>query len=206
MSSENMIAVITGDVQHSDESKSIDWQNDLQKVLKHLSLHHERWQVMRGDSFQLEVQPEDGFISMLWIRSKMIQHQPLDARMALGIGEQQFKHKEVTRSTGSAFTLSGRTFDKLTGKEWKMNSANQETDDTINLMLELAGHTIGRWKPVMAETMLNFLQHPNDNQSQLANRMNKSQSTISEALNAAGYSSLMRLDAYYRQAISRLWR
>src|SRR5688572_1719902 len=100
-------AIITGDIISSRRmpEKSL-WLNRLKSILgkKTDLIHPSRWNIYRGDSFQLEVKsPENALRVALLIRSGLkaipeFHKLRLDVRMAIGIGKPGFRGKTVNES------------------------------------------------------------------------------------------------------------
>ena len=65
-------------------------------------------------------------------------------------------------------------------------------------MLDLAMLTANAWTPVVANDIQTTLRYPEENQKQLAKRLDKSQSNVSASLKRGGFDEIMRLEAYYR--------
>ena len=52
-----MTAVLTGDIINSRKSKTPDWLSNLKETLNKFGQEPKHWEIYRGDSFQLEIDP-----------------------------------------------------------------------------------------------------------------------------------------------------
>ena len=111
-----MLAIITGDIV---DSRSINdptiWMDPLKELFNKMGETPQNWEIYRGDSFQIEVAPEESLRIALVIKSiiKKLKTKKLDVRIAIGIGEKNFEANYVSESTGEAFVFSGTLLDEL---------------------------------------------------------------------------------------------
>ena len=199
-----MIAVITGDIINSREEKAQEWLPILKSVLNQYGKEPEQWEIYRGDSFQLEVKPEEALKAALHIKAGIKQQSNLDARMAIGLGEKEYKAEKITESNGSAFVNSGECFEEQKKQTLAVRSPNAQVDEQINLLLELALLTIDNWSKTTALVVKTALENPKKNQVELAKTLDKAQSSISEALTRGGFDEIMRMEKRYRDLIKSL--
>jgi len=177
-----MVAIITGDIINSTETAPDVWLNVLKKVLNRFGNTPKHWEIYRGDSFQLEVQPNDALKAAILIKASLKQFKHIDARLAIGIGEKSYDSQNITESNGSAFVNSGQCFEQLKKTTLALKSPIEVFDSQINLMLELALLVMDYWKPTTSTILKYTLEHPNQNQKTIAKQLEKSQSNISEGL------------------------
>ena len=88
----NMICIITGDIIGSRKIKD-SWLSDLKTALKVVSDHSGKWEIYRGDSFQLEVGPENAIKTAAYLKACIKVNKPADVRMGIGIGAIKTKRK-----------------------------------------------------------------------------------------------------------------
>ncbi len=200
----NKVGVITGDVISSRLKHANEWQPMLTSILNQYGDEPNDWEIFRGDSFQIRVASEKALQAAIHIKAGMKQITPLDVRIAIGIGTEEHTAKKITSSTGSAFILSGECFDALKKQTMAIAIANKELNEVFNLLLSLASLTMDNWSPASAEVIKTAIENPEMNQEALANKMGKSQSSISEALKRGGYDVVVRMDQFYKQQISKL--
>lgn len=56
----------------------------------------------KGDSFQLKVAPEIALIAAIHIKARLKQHKGLDVRTAIGLGEETYTGKTISKSNGQS--------------------------------------------------------------------------------------------------------
>src|SRR5690606_18961725 len=110
-----MIAILTGDIVNSRENQNqATWLTPLKKHLANYGKMPAKWEIYRGDSFQIEIDdPKNALLSAIKIKALIKRHDKLDVRIAIGIGQKTFNAPRITESNGEAFIFSGETFNKL---------------------------------------------------------------------------------------------
>lgn len=199
-----MIAVITGDIVNSRDEAAGKWQPLLKKVLSSYGKEPKSWEVYRGDSFQLRLTPGIAFWAAIHIKSTIMQLAGLDVRMAIGVGNIETDARKVTEATGEAFIRSGTCFDDLGKQMLQVDLGAPDLNETLNLMISLALLTLNGWSGAVATAIKTSIENPGKNQSELAALLQKTQSSISEALKRGGYDELKRLNKYYQTKIAQL--
>lgn len=196
-----IFSVITGDVINSGNADPADWLESLRNILNDYGEEPCDWEIYRGDSFQLQLDPEEGMSACLHLKAVIRQFEGLDVRMAIGLGNVSYQSEKVTQSHGTAFERSGECFDALKKKSMAIKSGDHELDVQINLLLEIALLTIDRWSPTESGVIEHMIRFPDKTQKSIAHLLNKSESTISETLTRAGYDEIMKMEGRYRQLI-----
>lgn len=196
-----MIAIITGDIVNSRESKSSDWLESLKLALNRYGEHLKDWEIYRGDSFQLKTTVERSLEACLYIKACIKEYNTLDVRMAIGIGKTNGSTGKITEEQGEAFYRSGQCFENLKTVNLAVETGNQQYNRILNLMLELGALTFDTWTSVDAITLKMALKFPNDTQKEIAKKLKKSASTISFTLQKAGYKEILKLLDYYKYVI-----
>lgn len=199
-----MIGIITGDIINSKEADPKKWLKPLKSVLNYYGEEPKHWEIFRGDSFQLELLPEQALEACIIIKSSIKQFKTLDVRLAIGIGDKTYKADKITESNGSAFVNSGECFEQLKKSTLAIKSPFKTFDEQINIMLDLASLTMNSWKPTTSKTIKTSIEHPELNQVQLAKLLEKTQSNISESLKRAGFDEISKLLQYYKTQIQTL--
>ncbi|MFC4721619.1 transcriptional regulator [Geojedonia litorea] len=199
-----MTSVITGDIINSKEHQPKIWLDALKKTLTRYGDTPEHWEIYRGDSFQLELNPDNALEAAILIKASLKQFKKMDVRLAIGIGEKTYSSKHITESNGSAFVNSGECFEQLKKTTLAIKSPFNEFDIQLNLMLELALLTLTNWTPKMSLLVKASLEHPSFNQQQLAELFGETQGNISQVLKRAGYDELTKLIQYYNAQIQSL--
>ena len=199
--SKAMVAIITGDIINSTETKPSTWLNTLKNVLNQFGENPKQWEIYRGDSFQLELKPQNALKAAVLIKAALKQHKHMDVRLAIGLGEKSYDSKKITESNGSAFVNSGQCFEQLKKKTLAIKSPIATFDYQMNLMIELALLIMDYWKPTTSTIVKYTLENPDQNQEAIAKQLKKSQSNISEGLKRGGYDELSKLLYYYESQI-----
>ncbi len=199
-----MIAVLTGDIVNSKSKNAEVWLQMLKSTLELYGKTPKDWEVFRGDSFQLAVSNEKAILASIHIKSAIKQFEDLDVRIGIGLGKQNYESNQITESNGSAFVRSGESFDTLKRQNMILKSENKKFDESINLMLSLSLLTADRWSPTVAKIIKLSIENPNLKQKEIANKLDKSQSSISEALKRGGFEEMMMMNNYYKNRIAEL--
>lgn len=199
-----MTGIITGDIVNSSALAAQVWLPKLKRTLQRYGKEPSEWEIYRGDSFQLEVKPENALMAALHLKAAIKQFAELDVRAAIGIGEKTFKSKKITESNGSAFVHSGKCFEQLKKQMLAIKSPWEEFDSTMNTMLKLALLKINTWSAVNAFIVKTAFENPGASQIQLAEFIHMDQSNISRGLNRAGYDELLELISHYQKKITEL--
>lgn len=199
-----MTSIITGDIINSQKSDPEHWLSALKSILNSFGKTPKTWEIYRGDSFQLEIRPEQALQACMLIKATIKQFEGLDVRLAIGIGEKTFQSKNITESNGSAFVNSGTCFENLKKTTLAVKSPFELFDTSINIMLELAQLTINNWSSTSAILVKTTLENPGLNQNQLAKIFKKTQGNISQGLKRAGFDEISKLLDYYKTQIQSL--
>ena len=199
-----MTAIITGDIINSRQEPPKDWLPILKEILNHYGRSPREWEIFRGDSFQLQVEPKKAFLAAVHLKSGLKQIRNLDARIAIGIGEQDHQAKNLNQSNGSAFVRSGECFENLKKQNLGISSGDADFDENFNLLFALALLSMDAWSPTVAATIKASVENPETSQTELAKLLEKSQSSLSEALKRGAFEEVLRLDEYYRRQIVKL--
>lgn len=202
-----MIAVITGDIINSRKVNTPKiWLKPLKKLLNNFGRSPKKWEIYRGDSFQLVLQkPEESILVALLIKSQIKSIKHLDVRLAIGIGEESDLASRITESTGTAFIHSGEKFEEL--KKIKQNLAIkspwEDLDEALNLMISLALIAMNKWSVISAEMVCYSLQNQSLSQKELGEKLHRTQSSISERQKRAHYSEILSLHHFFSLQIMK---
>ncbi|WP_431136922.1 SatD family protein [Psychroserpens mesophilus] len=199
-----MVAVITGDVINSRKGDVEKWLKLLKDILNYYGEEPKDWEIFRGDSFQLLIAPEKAMLAAIHIKSAIKQIKSQDVRMAIGIGDEKYKSSKITESNGSAFARSGDCFESLKKQTLAVKSNNENLDQSLNLMLSLSMLIANNWSSTVSEVIKTAIENSKKNQKTLAKLLDKSQSSISEALKRGGFEEIMNVNDFYINQISKL--
>lgn len=194
-----MIAVITGDIINSTEKASIDWLKELKSVLNQYGSSPKKWEIYRGDSFQLKLPVEKAILMAFHIKATIKQIKNKDVRMGIGIGMEEYVSEKLSESNGTAYQNSGLCFESLKKSNLAIKSNDADWDEPLNIMLELVLFIADKWTTSQAEVIKASIENPDKNQNQLAELLEKTQSTISASLDRSGYDSLQKIVDYYKK-------
>ncbi|MEL6917366.1 MAG: SatD family protein [Bacteroidota bacterium] len=201
-----MIAIITGDIINSENYNSSEWMGVLKKYFSQLGETPQDWEIYRGDEFQLKVSKENALQTAIHIKALVKSIKTLDVRISIGIGTETFRGAGVSESNGSAYQLSGRTFNSL--KEQKLNLAisigDENRDRTLNLMLKLALNFMDDWSTVSAEIVALALERPAASQTEIAEQLSIRQSAVSQRQKRARLDLVFELLEYYTKTINEI--
>lgn len=199
-----MIAIITGDIIDSRKGEVETWLPLLKEVLNQYGQEPADWEIFRGDSFQLSITPKNAVLAAFHIKSAIKQTKAHDVRMGIGIGEVGYNSNKTTESNGSAYIRSGECFESLKKQTLAIKSHNSELNNSFNTMLSLALLTANNWSSTVSRVIKKNIEHSDTKQKEIANLLNKSQSSISEALKRGGFEEIMNMNNYYKEQINKL--
>lgn len=203
-----MIAVITGDIVNSRELPPL-WIETLKEALSALPSKNTKWEIFRGDSFQIELPSPEALLTSVYIKACMKTIKGADVRLSIGLGKKsKTTTDKVTEANGEAYINSGEGFDGL--KSNKVNlvikSPSIKFDDDMNLYFKLALIAMDVWSPIASEVVKQTIENQNENQDKIAKISGRSQSSISEALKRAHFSEIMELERKYRILVSKTFK
>lgn len=201
-----MISILTGDITQSRSSKPSVWLRALKKELDKVGPSPKKWEIFRGDSFQLELsQPEDSFMIAMKIRC-LLKAKSIDVRMAIGVGNKDHAAASIRESNGQAFVLSGEKFE-LIKKEKQILAIKTpwpEFDADMNLIFKLASIAMNKWTANSAEAIKIALEKPNLIQQDLGKKLGIKQNAVSGRLKRAYFYELTEVDTLFRKKIRTL--
>ncbi|MDW7693164.1 SatD family protein [Flammeovirgaceae bacterium SG7u.111] len=198
-----MKAVITGDIIDSRKAEQPgQWLKILKRILGEYGASPKKWDIYRGDSFQLQVEnPQCALLVALRLKAAIKQLKGLNVRMGIGIGGVSYEAERVMESQGEVFIHAGKCFDTLKKKTLALKSPWHELDEEINLYLELALLTIDNWTANSAEIVQLAIEHPHKTQMELSEMLKITQSNVSSRFRRAGYEEVMKVEKRFRKLI-----
>jgi predicted XRE-type DNA-binding protein len=194
------MGVLLGDVVNSKQAPPDQWQNLLAEIL----VQYGRYEIFRGDSFQLEMkQPEYVILAAIHIKAAMRSIEHLDIRIAIGLGKNNVQRDDkvkVSQQYSQAHIFSGELFETMRKKtRIAIRSQIKGFDDIINVCLDLASMTMNQWTKSSAEAVKLAIENPKATQKELAEILDITQGRVSERLNRAGYEEVMRMEFIFRK-------
>ena len=201
-----MIGIITGDLINSRKLSASLWMQELKKELDQWGAEGKDWEIYRGDSFQLRIKnPGQLLYAGILLKAAIRSIEPLDIRMGMGIGEENYTADRLLENNGSAYVHSGEVFEDL----HKMNqgimlkSDFNEFNQEINLMLRLALTIMDNWSVNSAKMVCLAFKNPSKNQTQLGALENISQNSVSARLSRANFEVIKSLVDYFPNRLAK---
>jgi len=201
-----MIAVITGDIIHSQQAETEVWITRLKHLLANWGNAPQTWEIYRGDEFQLRCNINDAFWRFLAIKSLIKSQENLDVRIAIGIGEENFSSEKITESNGTAYVHSGRLLDDLksNGHTVSVKTSSDSVDRDLNILLKWSSKDFDNWTVATSEIIHEMIMNKDNTQEDLAKKFAISQSSVSQRLKRANYELIVETNQYFRKKISEL--
>ena len=201
-----MIAILTADIINSGAYSTSRWMELLKTSLSRWGDSPADWEIYRGDELQLRTHPERALKIAIELKARIKTVKGLDIRIAIGLGEEDFKAAGVSESNGSAYRRSGRMLEELKSRKKKMglDSGSSDYNRTFNLLIDLASDFMDGWSPVSAEMVAVSLSHAGINQTEMAKLLKIKQSAVSQRQKRARLSLINDLLDYYHQTIKDL--
>ncbi|WP_299781645.1 transcriptional regulator [uncultured Formosa sp.] len=197
-----MTSILTGDIINSRTHDAKDWLNLLKAELNLYGKSPKQWEIYRGDSFQVEIEPKHALKAAILIKASLKQFKTMDVRIAIGLGDKNYDANNITEANGSAFINSGECFEQLKKTNLALKSNRPEFDAPLNIMLELALLTMNTWTPTTASLVKLALTHPESNQKELAELTQSTQGNISQGLKRAGYDEILKMIQFYSKNVN----
>lgn len=194
------IAIITGDIKGSRKRSPDQWMKVLKEELGAWGKAGEYWEIYRGDSFQLKLKnPEDLLLAAIRIKAAIKSIDPLDCRMGLGIGTENYRSQRLLENNGTAYIHSGDAFDGLAEHHQSLlvKTSHTDFDEEINLMLKMSLAVMDNWTYNSARMVYLALVYPERSQSQLGGIEGISQHAVSARLSRAHFDLTESFLAYF---------
>lgn len=197
-----MIAVLTGDIINSKKVNSEEWLPKLKDYFIKVTNNVEKWEIYRGDSFQIQVKIEEALITAICIRALIKTNSKIDVRISIGIGDVSFKGKKIIESNGTAFINSGEAFKKIKNNTLIIKTPFKEIDDYFNPIFKLLSFIMNNWKPVTSETIFYALINRDLLQKEIAEKLQKDKTTVNRALKRGAYEEIIEIIDLFNKKIS----
>lgn len=203
-----MISVLTGDIINSRKIAPGLWLELLKSELNPLGKSPEYWEIYGGDTFQLRVDdPQEALLTAIKIKASVKTVRTLDVRIAIGIGDINYRGERITESNGTAFIYSGEKFNLLKKEKQKLavKSPWSDFDIMVNLCLKLGLIVMDKWSVNAAKAVRKSLTYPEASQSDLGKMLgNIRQNAVSSRLARAHFDELMELNELYKNRLITL--
>lgn len=201
-----MNGVITGDIVNSTTLPS-PIEEELIKILK-LTFAPFRFEFFRGDSFQVFIpDPEDALPTALCARmaalklSPQAPAPPCDLRISIGIGTAEKPLGDLATAKGEAFLLSGRELDRMgkSGGLIRIVTENKIPQVAFAVLSDYLNSIVAHVTQKQAEVIFELLNGLS--QQEVAEKLNKSKSTISQHAAAGKWEELEKILLHYQQIL-----
>ena len=210
-----MIAVIKGDIVSSRKIENSEkWLLPLKGLFNEWGKSPGQWEVVWGDSFQLEVdRPEEALKKALRVKAlikKIVSDETnkslIDVRMAIGIGGKSYTGERITESNGEAFIYAGEKFEELEKEKFNLlvKSRWPDFDGEMNLFIRLASVFMDKWSVASAELVEVALKHPDYTQNEIGRRLGIKQNSVSGRWRRANIDEILSMEQMYRRKLERL--
>ena len=198
-----MVAVLTADIINSARYPTATWMEVLKSGLQRWGDSPSDWEIYRGDEFQLRTDPENALIAAIELKARIKTIKGLDIRIAIGLGDEDFKGSGVSESNGSAYRRSGRMLEQLKSSKNKMaiDTGLSKYNRTFKLLIDLASDFMDNWSRVSAEMIAVSLTHTGCTQTELADLLRVKQSAVSQRQKRARLSLIADLLNYYSETL-----
>lgn len=218
----SIYSIITGDIVKSRLIAPADREKLYSNLTQFLtSLQKKKWlsafETYRGDSIQCETKkPEMALRVALIIRCFFKSYLPgktpkttkgyfnslFDIRLGIGLGSAEFIHKkDISRSDGEAFRLSGEALDQLKESSQKLAllTINEDFNEQMALIILLTDALIEKWTQNQAEIVLHKLLHKKD--EDIAELLKISTSAVTQRKKNAQWPAIEQTIIYFEKTI-----
>ena len=203
------IAVLSGDIIRSTDLSHDRYEDLLYTLHNQLTLvcnYHPKneFELSRGDAFQVLLHdPQEAAKYALIIRTALkAQSELYDCRISIGIGNDYSLRHTVSRSTGDAFTLSGRTLDDMGTDRLKIKTANATFNEHFTLLTKYLDLQISTMtERQCAITHLTLKDGQTLTQAEIANQLGAKRVSISRSMKTANLNLVMEYLALFSQKV-----
>ncbi len=208
-----MVAVITADLIDSSnysEALTNGVISAIKQEFKNFKKQFEAdFKIYRGDSLQgILEHPQHALLAALILKSAVLKQSAgektrADLKISIGIGEIDFKAKNLEESNGPAFHFSGRALDAMKTENTKIaiTTADENLNSEFEASLALLDEITTRWSIASAEVVYYLLYHKKE--VEIAQELGISQSAVNQRKKAAGWEAVSKLLKRYESLISK---
>jgi len=202
-------AVVTADIANYTRLSPTEQKKLIKIILAEAKPN--KLEFYRGDSFQVYLKRSREslkLVAALRTAAKKINQESMmplaDVRASIGIGNVNGPIRTLKTATGGAFVLSGRGFDTLAGSSQKLiiQSDLEEINPTLRLIANFIDYLMDRLTSKQAEVVFELLN--GQSQIEVAKILHRSQATISQHLQSAGWREIEKLLEEFDMLTSRL--
>lgn len=199
-------SVITGDIVNSTQLDPAQ-EKRLLKLLQIILADHQH-EFFRGDSFQAYIKDATQALRIaLLCRTAAIsllpeQSPPLsDVRVSIGIGPVETPVRTLATAKGDAFLLSGRALDSMEKTEGRLIIVTNDkmAGMALGLMSDYINSIYRQMTPKQAEVIFELLN--GHSQQHVADKLNRSKSTISQHVTAGRWDEIENILNKYQNIV-----
>ena len=188
------IAIITGDIVDStklslaERDVMVRTLQDIPEILH--TITRISMEIFRGDSFQIQIHDiaasaKAAIAIRAWLRCQPITGKtPLDARLAIGIGEANYQSNSLSTSDGEAYRLSGRLLNKMQKARLEIATPWPKVNEELALATAFVDDIVTSWTPNQSKIMLLLLQ-TSKSHIELAQTLDISRQMVDKSLKAS---------------------
>jgi len=116
-----------------------------------------------------------------------------DGRISIGIGSVDLVSKRLSESSGEAFSLSGRDFDKMKekGQSLIIGTPWDTLNDEFKVEAQLGNAIMSKWTHAGSEAVYYYFLKKDRTQREISELINISQSSVNRRLIAANYDVIL---------------
>ncbi|HKJ31046.1 MAG TPA: SatD family protein [Balneolales bacterium] len=202
-------AVLTGDVVNSSQLNRKErekLEKDLWQSLEKIESQKTKYEVIRGDSFQILLEkPQFALRKAIQMRCliKMgmanISGNKVDTRIAIGIGEISFLGKTLGSSDGDAFRRSGLGLDELKKSKNRIIIMTEDKKDNeiLRIITTLADVIISGWSVAQSEAV--YYSSIGLTQVKIAKKCSIVQSAVNKRLQTAHWNEINEVLIFFEK-------
>lgn len=217
--------MITGDIVNStyisDHGKMIrSLKLIMQRLVEHGYVRAGRWELFRGDSFQLITEPEKALVAALILRSGFrggvyrlvsplvvedMLDESIDVRLSIGIGGIGKLSDPISESYGEAFTLSGKMLETISDGELRLIVVTPDAQLNVHfeMICRLTDIIISDWSENSSQAIYRNLLL-GETQRETAEFLGISQSSVQNRLKIAHMDEIHYILSYFQGQISQI--
>jgi hypothetical protein len=199
-------SVITGDIVNSTKLEATQ-EKKLLKILQTI-LSEYKHEFFRGDSFQAYIKESSNALKIaLLCRTAAIGLSPeefpaiSDVRVSIGIASVETPVRTLATAKGEAFLLSGRALDDMEKTEGRLiiSTPNKTANLTLGLLSDYINSIYKQMTPKQAEVIFELLK--GSSQQHVADKLNRSKSTISQHVTAGRWDEIENILNKYQNIL-----
>jgi len=204
-----MQAVVTGDIVNSTKLTTVNEKRIL-KQLKIILLPYKN-EFYRGDSFQAYIKDAGQALRIALLCRTAAMAIPADEndirsdiRISIGIGTARTPVNTLAAAKGDAFVLSGRAFDEITktGKRLAIVTNDSIANTAFEVIADYINSVFSNITDKQATVIFELLS--GRTQKKVADKLDKSRSTISQHVTSSRFYEIERLLQQYENIVKQM--